>query len=545
MRSPWFLRVTAGSATGALAREVDWAATPLGVPSTWPPALRLTVEMCFNTRFPVLVTWGPELTMIYNDGYREMLGTDKHPGAMGSPFAEVWKEIWDDLVPSVERVMVHGQPTWAVDQHLVMRRSGYDEDTYFTFSYSPIRDASDEVRGLLDIATETTERVVEQRRMRLLGELSVRLAAARDRLAAIAAVTTELLAASEDVVAADLWLRGADGRAVLQATTGPARVPPVPEDVVERVARTGAAEERGRTLVAPLVGAGDAVAAGVLALTGGSRRPWDAAYLSFLRLIASAVGEAVGGAVRHQTEVDHLREVSDTLQAAIVPEGSSVAGVVARYLPAAGDLAVGGDWYDVVELAPGRRALVVGDCVGHGLDAAARMGQLRAATRALLLEDRSPADVLDALDRFARTLPGAECTTLFCAVVDEVEHSVVHSSAGHLPPVLRRAAGGAELLVGGRGAALGISTAPRPEAVERLADGDLLVVCTDGLIERRRESLRNGLARLVEQVAAQPAGERTASVADDLLRSLAPRGSQDDVALVVYRAGAVADDDGL
>jgi hypothetical protein len=126
--------VTAGSATGALAREVDWGETPLGPPSTWPTALRVAVEMCFTTRFPVLVTWGPELTMIYNDGYRDMLGSEKHPGAMGAPLAEVWKEVWDDLLPSVERVMLHGEPTWTVDQHLLARRSGYDEDAYFTYS---------------------------------------------------------------------------------------------------------------------------------------------------------------------------------------------------------------------------------------------------------------------------------------------------------------------------------------------------------------------------------------------------------------------------
>lgn len=543
MRSPWFVRVTAGSATGALAREVDWASTPLGVPSTWPTALRLTVEMCFSTRFPVLVTWGPELTMIYNDGYREMLGSDKHPGAMGAPLAEVWKEVWDDLLPSVEAVMLRGEPTWEVDRHLVTNRSGYDEDVYFTYSYSPIRDSSDEVRGLLDIVTETTERVVEQRRMRLLGDLTAALTSARDDLDALAATTLELLADAPDVLAAALYVRGADGALSLRGSAGASRGSEVPGDVVERVARTGVAEDRGRTVLVPLAGVVDATPVGVMVLTGGGRRPWDDAYRSYLHLVASIVGAAVGGSLRHQLEVDHLREVSDTLQAAIVPEGSSVAGVVARYLPAVGDLAVGGDWYDVVELGPGRRALVVGDCVGHGLDAAARMGQLRAATRALLLEDRSPADVLDGLDRFARTLPGAECTTVFCGVVDEVEHTVVHSSAGHLPPVLRRAAGGAEMLVGGRGAALGIATAARPEAVERLADGDLLVVCTDGLIERRSETLRDGLDRLVAEVAAQPAGARTASVADDLLRSLAPRGAQDDVALVVYRAGSVAADD--
>ncbi|GIG36798.1 SpoIIE family protein phosphatase [Cellulomonas pakistanensis] len=541
MRSPWFQRVTAGSATGLLAREVDWAATPIGVPSTWPTALRVSVEMCFTTRFPVLVAWGPELTMIYNDGYRECLGTDKHPAAMGSPVAEVWKEIWDDLVPSIERVMVQGEPTWTVDQHLLMHRSGFDEDTYFTYSYSPIRDSTDTVRGFLDIATETTERVVEQRRMRLLGDLSTALTAAHG-LDGVARAAEGALTGSSDVVAAELWL--AAGGALEQRAATAAAGPAVPRAVIDRVARTGAAEEIGRTLVAPLTPTGEPAPVGVLALTAGPRRPWDDANRAFLGLVTGAVGEAVGGTVRHQTEVDHLREVSDTLQAAIVPEGSSLTGVVARYLPAVGDLAVGGDWYDVVELSPGRRALVVGDCVGHGLDAAARMGQLRAATRALLLEDRSPADVLAGLDRFARTLPGAECTTVFCGVVDEVDHTLVYASAGHLPPVLRRAAGGAELLDGARGAALAIGLPSRPEAVERLTDGDLLVVCTDGLIERRRESLRDGLARLAAEVAAQPDDAGTASVADDLLRALAPNGADDDVALVVYRAGDVADDPG-
>lgn len=532
--------MTAGSATGALAREVDWASTPLGVPSTWPTALRVSVEMAFATRFPVMVGWGPELTLIYNDGYRDMLGSDKHPAAMGAPFAEVWKEIWDELVPSVEKVMVRGESTAAVDRYLTMHRSGYDEETYFTYSYSPIRDSSDTVRGLLNITTETTERVVERRRMQLLGDLSVQLTAAHGDLGEIGRTTATLLAESPDVVAAEIHLRG-DGGPRLLASTAPSGAVVVPAEVRERALHTGVPDERGRTLVLPLLAAGDTAPAGVITLTAGPMRPWDDAYRAFLRLVGSAVGEAVSGTLRHAREVDHLRVVSDTLQAAIVPEGSSVAGVVARYLPAVGDLAVGGDWYDLVELGPGRRALVVGDCVGHGLDAAARMGQLRAATRALLLEDRSPAAVLAGLDRFARTLPGAECTTVFCGVVDEVDHTLTYATAGHLPPVLRRAGGGAELLDGARGAALAVGSSDRPEGVERLADGDLLVVYTDGLIERRHESLLIGLQRLTAVVAAQPEGARTASVADDVLRQLAPQGADDDVALVVYRAGLAED----
>ncbi|WP_282945597.1 SpoIIE family protein phosphatase [Cellulomonas endometrii] len=539
MRSPWFRRVTAGTACGALARETDWAATPLGPPSTWPPALRVAVEMCFTTRFPVLVTWGPDLTMIYNDGYRDMLGSDKHPGAMGGALAEVWKEIWDDLAPSVERVLRDGEPTWSVDQHLLVNRSGYDEDTFFTYSYSPLRDSSDVVRGLLDIATETTEQVVERRRMRLLGDLSVRLTAAHGDVEGLAAATMGLLRDAPDVVAAELHLLDGGGALTLAGTTGAAGVPAVPADVLERVARTVSAEERGRALAVPLLAAGDPAASGVLVLAAGSRRPWDDAYRAFFRLVASAVGAAVSGTLRHLREVGELRHVSDTLQAAIVPGGSVLPGVVARYVPAVGDLAVGGDWYDVLELAPGTRALVVGDCVGHGLDAAARMGQLRAAARSLLLDGRGPGAVLDGLDRFARTLPGAECTTVFCGIVDEVQHTLTYSLAGHLPPVLQRAGAGTVLLQGGRGAALAISDKPHPEAVEALSDGDLLVVCTDGLVERRTESLALALRRLAAAVAGQPVTARTAAVADDLLRTLVPNGADDDVALVVYRAGSV------
>ncbi|NTW42554.1 MAG: hypothetical protein HGA44_22230, partial [Cellulomonadaceae bacterium] len=99
MGAQWFARATAGTEAGALAREVDWAATPLGHPDTWPTTLRICVEMCFSTRFPVLVTWGPQYTQIYNDAYRPMLGSTKHLGAMGASARDVWREVWGQLGP--------------------------------------------------------------------------------------------------------------------------------------------------------------------------------------------------------------------------------------------------------------------------------------------------------------------------------------------------------------------------------------------------------------------------------------------------------------
>jgi len=153
----WFTAVTEGSVTGEVAPAVDRSATSLGPPDGWPQPLRSAVELCFSTRFPVLVTWGPDLVMVYNDGYREMLGSEKHPSAMGAPCEKVWQEVWPHIAPAFEAVLTTGRATWAVDQMLTIHRSGYDEETYFTYSYSALRDEDGAVRGVLDIASETTD----------------------------------------------------------------------------------------------------------------------------------------------------------------------------------------------------------------------------------------------------------------------------------------------------------------------------------------------------------------------------------------------------
>ena len=112
--------------------------------------------------------------------------------------------------------------------------------------------------------------------------------------------------------------------------------------------------------------------------------------------------------------------------------------VAARYLPKASNLTVGGDWYDVLDLGDGRRGLIVGDCVGHGLDAATAMGALRNVSRALLVDNRGPAEVVASLDRFAATVPAAACATVVCAVVDLAQQTITYANAGHPPPLLVR-----------------------------------------------------------------------------------------------------------
>ncbi|MEV0893454.1 hypothetical protein [Promicromonospora sp. NPDC050262] len=124
MRSGWFEEATARSAVGHEARTVAWEATPLGPPSTWPESLRHAVRLCFSTRFPVMMVWGPDLTLIYNDGYRDMLGTAKHPAALGASARVVWAEIWDDIGPLFDTVLATGKPTLNEDLYLLMNRSG-------------------------------------------------------------------------------------------------------------------------------------------------------------------------------------------------------------------------------------------------------------------------------------------------------------------------------------------------------------------------------------------------------------------------------------
>ncbi|KQV33018.1 PAS domain-containing protein [Rhizobium sp. Root1204] len=142
-------------------REHTWAHSPLGRPETWPQPLRLIVRLMLASKFPMFVAWGPELGFLYNDAYAEILDR-KHPAALGSRFQDIWREIWPDILPLVESAMA-GQAIYREDLPLLMQRRGYDEETWFTFSYSPIHSDSGEIAGLFCVCTETTSRVLAER----------------------------------------------------------------------------------------------------------------------------------------------------------------------------------------------------------------------------------------------------------------------------------------------------------------------------------------------------------------------------------------------
>ena len=267
-------------------------------------------------------------------------------------------------------------------------------------------------------------------------------------------------------------------------------------------------------------------------------RPFSAEDRALLALLCGYLGQALNRV--YQT--DQQRETALALQRAILGPARLPAGFAARYEPASRPLEVGGDWYDIVELPDGRIGIVVGDCVGHGLDAATVMGQLRSACRALLLQDASAAQTLTAMDRFAALVPGAICSTVFCGILDRDAGRLTYSSAGHPPGILALPGGRTELLEGGRSFPLAVQPdIERAEANCAVPARAALLLYTDGLVERRRRSMDAGIA---EAGAAVHRGNAAAveDLATAIMTAMAPAGGyEDDVALVLYRHPAPLD----
>jgi hypothetical protein len=159
-----------GGEMGARMRVHDWARTLFGPVSTWPQSLRSAVSICLNSRFPIALYWGPELTLIYNDAWAPIPG-DKHPWALGRPGREVWPEIWDAIGPLYAQVQSTGEGVWQQDQLLPMHRHGYTEECYFNFTFSPVRGEDGRVEGVFNAVIETAFRVIEEWRTKVLREL--------------------------------------------------------------------------------------------------------------------------------------------------------------------------------------------------------------------------------------------------------------------------------------------------------------------------------------------------------------------------------------
>jgi PAS domain S-box-containing protein len=156
----------------------DWAATPLGPAASWPQGFVATVRILLTSGFPMWMAWGPELTVLYNDAYRRTTLGKKHPWALGRPAWEVWSEIWKDIGPLIRRVMETGESCWEETLLLILERSGYPEETYHTFSYSPLEGPDGQIAGMLCVVIEDTARVIGERQLSALSTLAGSLSGA-------------------------------------------------------------------------------------------------------------------------------------------------------------------------------------------------------------------------------------------------------------------------------------------------------------------------------------------------------------------------------
>jgi GAF domain-containing protein/anti-sigma regulatory factor (Ser/Thr protein kinase) len=286
----------------------------------------------------------------------------------------------------------------------------------------------------------------------------------------------------------------------------------------------------GRCVYAvPIVAKGEAIGALAVYFQQERSRP-SAEEADLISSFAHQAGVALERARAY--EVEH--EAAMTLQRNLMPEGTGYSATVdvdGRYLPATRGVHVGGDWYDIVDRPDGTVAFAVGDIAGHGLQAAAAMGQVRSAWRALALSMTEPNAILTSLDRFVGGVDGAFFSTILTLLLDPSRGELRYASAGHPPALVIEPDGSTRFLEGGRSVPLGLPfDLPRPQAQERLGPGSILVVYTDGLVERREEPLDRGLERLAEMASRVRAGSLT-EISDGLLEIVA-EDRHDDVALL-------------
>ncbi|WP_445626415.1 ATP-binding protein [Nostoc sp. DSM 114167] len=167
-----------GGEMGARMREQDWSKTSLGPTQQWPQSLKTAVRIMLTCRQPMFVWWGEELINLYNDAYKTIIG-GKHPEALAQPASYVWREIWDQVGPRAESAMLKNEGTYDEALLLIMERNGYPEETYYTFSYSPVPNDQGDTGGIICANTEDTQRIISERQLALLRELAARTADAR------------------------------------------------------------------------------------------------------------------------------------------------------------------------------------------------------------------------------------------------------------------------------------------------------------------------------------------------------------------------------
>jgi signal transduction histidine kinase len=202
-----------------LARALDWSRTPLGPVSAWPQSLRSTVRTLLSSQYPMILTWGPEFSQVYNDAYSKLIGAG-HPAALGSDIRITLAAGWDTLGPMIERVMTTGVANWTPALPLLMERAGYREEAYFSVSHAPAEDDDGRIVGMLAVCSEVTTQVIGERRLNLLRDVGTEAADIGSLEATCEDVATALARDPLDVPFALIYLRGADNTLSLQGAAG-------------------------------------------------------------------------------------------------------------------------------------------------------------------------------------------------------------------------------------------------------------------------------------------------------------------------------------
>ncbi len=334
-----------GGELGALMRAYPWETTPLGSPGSWPPSLKMAVRIMLTSRQPIWIGWGKELTYFYNDPYKSIIG-GKHPWALGRPTREVWGEIWADIGPMLETALRGDQGTYVESQLLIMERNGYPEETYYTFSYSPIPNDDGSVGGIICANSEDTRRVIGERQLALLRDLAADAGHARNWQEACERSAAAIAKKQHDLPFALIYITEHESSvAKLAGTSGIVRGhPAAPETIaldgpslwpVAEALRSqglqtvsdlrailGTEIPRGpwshspdQAAVVPLQPTGETGRAGVLIVGLSPVRLFDDNYRGFLSLVAGQIAGAIANAQAYEEErrrAEALAEIDRT-----------------------------------------------------------------------------------------------------------------------------------------------------------------------------------------------------------------------------------------
>ncbi|SCG70931.1 ATP-binding SpoIIE family protein phosphatase [Micromonospora humi] len=553
-------RIPTPSAPTPGATAHPWAGTPLGDPQSWDPAVRAVADVVLSSPVPMALLLGDDLTLLYNDGYAELIG-DRHPGALGRPAAEVFAEVWREAGAgeALERVYRLGEPF--LEREAVLPADRQAEPAVFTRGHSPVRDSTGRIVGVLTVSAQTTQLT---RQLQSLSDFAAALSGTltlddvarvtlryclhsfdADRVSFVVDEGTawrlvrrirgELLDEADERLP-PLWRRMAADVALPAVVTARSGVPSfVADGQPLREVAADRHDEKIRALAAlPLR---STVVRGSLTVGYQSPRPWSPAERALLAASAELIGQAAERARRFETQ----HGTAQLLQRSMLPErlpDLPRLRIAARYDPGVDGNAAGGDFYDAFLLPTGALGVVLGDVAGHDVQAAARMGQVRAALRALALSDPRPDAVLGGLDRLVASL-GTEggthelFVTVVFGVVDVDRELVTLASAGHPAPLIRRGRAGdgaaAEFVDVPPGPPLGLGGRQRTVTVP-FRPGDTLLLYSDGVVERRWQDLAAGLAGLGAAVSAASGGDPRALCA--VATAAVPGATEDDVAVL-------------